>query len=339
MKLEQLEQLSELTNDIGMLDALIDETEENISYILNQLKGIIGFSSDLVVEELLKNRSYGEIRDLILKLKCLNHLTARYNFLKDANILNLRNYEEHMNLINIYLEYYDKSRDADNSQLNYIIFTDAMLKNRTADNQIDIIRRYFNKFDLPYVHSLLDNNDILEKRTYEDQILLVDKAIKINSLETMDISLLQLFNSPGILANRTIDEQLKLIDCYLKYGSLTESDLDFLELFVNAGILEKRTCDQQIKLIEKYIEKKRNKKAYTILLDVDKMSFEEQCSELGRLFETDIQERIESIKNLKKLVEQLKENDIELFDRNTKLMVKEPIKKSAYEAMMKRKEV
>ncbi len=86
------------------------------------------------------------------------------------------------------------------------------------------------------------NSDVLENRTVEEQI----KLIEVLKDSNYNYEVYEMITNPNVLENRTMEGQIKLIEV-LKNSDYNKN---VYEIIIDSEILKNRTMEEQIKMIE-----------------------------------------------------------------------------------------
>ncbi len=188
----------------------------------------------------------------------LEILEYTLNELKNKNIdteqaKNIINYHmdketaEELTLLLDTVKKYNFDESSIESPYNIVI---AGAEKRTIKELIKLIEKYAeSKFNYT-VYKAATDEGILEKRTVDDQLQMMDMILKRKG-DGLQETIYHLEQKPNLLEKRTGKEHMQLIDRYIKDRSYAT-----YWLITNKEVIKARTGEEHLKLVDKLIEHK-----------------------------------------------------------------------------------
>lgn len=241
--------------------------------------------------EKLRNRV-----DLYMGLdKFKQYMDRRYNeliqIITDGNILELRTFDEQMDLIEKYKNIDDinlcGAEVKQSKDFTYdIIVNKNILKNFNNEEQMEFIEIYSKEhpYNIDNMNEILNNKDLFEKRSFSE----INGMLWLLSENNTDEKLYRLITDRNILLNRTCHEQTEII---AKYWEELQ-DESYFGLFIDKDILGNRNYKEQMQLIQLYTEQKTSD-VYELIISENLLknrSFEEQRDLIYKYLQTDLKE-------------------------------------------------
>lgn len=150
-----------------------------------------------------------------------------------ANLLQTKTYVEQGTIYRAFLNLYD-------------------LEHRNYSEKLKLAIKYFEDIEKKDegINILLIHDKLLENRTYEEQVELINKYIESGK----DPLVYYIIINEELLANRTCEEQIKLIDEYLVNPEAFQNQNESIEIGIESENTE-ITCDKSYFLQKKPIRK------------------------------------------------------------------------------------
>lgn len=278
---------------------------EEIKYINDK-----EISSILNDNHVVQHRTKEERKKLVEFYKA-NRSELVYKLITNFNLLYKRNNEEHIGLIKKAIFIFEEIRNSINEKIQ--ITEDFVgVEDFTQFYKFNIYKneenysKYIQK-RITELFEIVSNFDILDQRTYEEQLMLIEKYKNVYDIkiEQTNLSPVQDFTydiivNKNILKNFDNKEQIEFIDFYSKESNIknkmneilnnkilfekrkfseinsmiwllleNKGDEKIYKLITDENILLNRTFEEQIELIYNYLEKFKNENCFELFIDKD----------------------------------------------------------------------
>lgn len=271
-----------------MLEKIKYRNDEKISFILTDIN-------------VVKLRTKAEIRKLIDLYKKSGRNDMVYELIMNSDLLNNRNNEEQIALINgftiatgkiefktkeilrgrvkIYmgLEEYNKYIDKKTKQVFRIITESNILKYRTFEEQLELIAEYLNADDLVlyeavlshlenFTYDIIMSKNILNNFNNQEQLNFIHNYSKLEDSK-LSSKLNELLQNKNLFIKRTSFQIDTMLSLYL-----SSKDENIYKIIVNDEILLNKTYKEQLELMDEYQDLQEENKHESNDEEIDRLN-------------------------------------------------------------------